>query len=72
MLFSGKTLAMLEANYKFLAPVYLGDFIVTQAKVVEQRPGSKYDGGIVKLSVRVVTRGDTLAVDGWVTILLSN
>ena len=72
MLFSGKTLAMLEANYKFVAPVFLGDFIVTRVQVVEQRPASKYDGGIVKLSVRIFTRSDTLAVVGTVTLLLSN
>lgn len=72
MLFSGKTLAMLEAYYKFLAPVFLGDFIVTRVVVKEQRPASKYDGGVVKLSVMIHTRGDTLAVEGLVTLLLSN
>ncbi len=72
MLFSGKTLAMLEANYRFLAPVFLGDSIVTKVQVLEHKPASKYDGGIVRLSLRILTRGETLAVEGTVTLLLSN
>ncbi len=72
MLFSGKTIAMLEADYKFLEPVFPGDFIITHVKVVEQRPASKYDGGVVKLSVRIFVRSDTLAVEGTVDLLLSN
>ncbi len=72
MLFSGKTLAMLEADYKFLAPIFLGDFIVTRVKVTERKPASKYDGGIVKLTIKIHARGDTLAVEGSVTLLLSN
>jgi len=72
MLFSGKTIAMLEADYRFLAPIFLGDSIVTSARVTEQKRASKYDGGIVKLSLRILTRGDTLAVEGLVTLLLSN
>ncbi|SRR5712692_4058249 len=72
MLFSGKTLAMLEANYRFLAPVFLGDSIVTRVRVVELKPASKYDGGVIKLFLRILTRGDALAVEGSVTLLLSN
>jgi 3-hydroxybutyryl-CoA dehydratase len=72
MLFSGKTLAMLEADYKFLAPVFLGDFIVTRVKVTAQKPASKYDGGVVTLSVRILVRQNTVAVEGTVTLLLSN
>ncbi len=72
MLFSGKTLAMLESSYKFLAPVFLGDSIVTRVRVVEQKPASKYDGGVVKLSLQILTRRDTVAVEGTVTLLLSN
>ncbi len=72
MLFSGKTFALLEANYKFLAPVFLGDLITTRVKIIDHRRSSKYDGGVVKLSVQVQTRSDTVAVDGVVTLLLSN
>lgn len=72
MLFSGKTLAMLEADYKFLAPVFLGDSIVAKVRVTEQKPASKYDGGVVKLALNILTRGEALAVEGTVTLLLSN
>ncbi len=72
MLFSGKTLAMLETSYKFLAPVFLGDFIVTRVRVIDQKPASKYDGGVVTLSLQILTRGDILAVEGSITLLLSN
>ena len=72
MLFSGKTLAMLESSYKFLAPVFLGDSIITKVRVIERKPASKYDGGVVKLSLQILTRRDIVAVEGSVSLLLSN
>jgi 3-hydroxybutyryl-CoA dehydratase len=72
MLFSGKTLAMLETNYKLLAPVFLGDFIVTRVRVTNQKPASNYDGGVVTLSLQILARGATLVVEGSITLLLSN
>lgn len=72
MLFSGKTLAMLEADYKFLAPVFLGDSIIAKVQVVEHRTATKYDGGVVKLALQILTGGDTIAVEGTVVLLLSN
>ena len=72
MLFSGKTFAMLEANYKFVSPVFLGDLIVTDVRVIERKPVKKYDGGILKLELKIMTRKDTLAVEGTITLLLSN
>lgn len=62
-LMEGTTLALMEQNIKYVAPVMFGDTVRLQMEVIEKRETSKPDRGIVKLAARVFNQRDELVVD---------
>jgi|SRR3990172_7612453 len=62
-LMEGTTIALLEQNIKYTAPVKFGDTVRLQMEVIEKRESSKPDRGVVKLAARVLNQRDELVVD---------
>jgi acyl dehydratase len=62
-LMAGTTIALLEQNIKYVAPVRFGDTVRLQMEVIEKRETSKPDRGIVILAAKVFNQRDELVVD---------
>jgi acyl dehydratase len=62
-LMAGTTIALLEQNIKYMAPVKFGDTVRLQMEVIEKRESSKQDRGVVKLAAKVFNQNDELVVD---------
>ena len=69
----GSALAFLGLrDWKFLAPVFIGDTIYVVEEVVEVTPSrSKTDRGIVATRVQVVNQNDVVTQEGTWTVMLS-
>jgi acyl dehydratase len=63
--FQGTTIAFAEIrNWKFLAPVFIGDTIRVVSEISELRKTSKPDRGVIVHHVKVLTQRDTVTQEG--------
>jgi len=62
-LMEGTTIALMEQNIQYKAPVKFGDTVHLQFEVIEKRETSKPDRGIVKLAAKIFNQRDELVVD---------
>ncbi len=56
--------AMLEIDWRFRAPVFIGDTLTVTIEVIETRPTSKPDRGLVRLRRELRNQDGVLAQDG--------
>tara|TARA_R110002124_G_scaffold227255_1_gene392533 strand:+ start:909 stop:1361 length:453 start_codon:yes stop_codon:yes gene_type:complete len=70
-LFDGSTLAFLEVQWKFTAPIYPGDTVHLEMTVAELRPTSKPDRGILVREMKLINQKDQLVQAGRFTTLIS-
>ncbi len=63
-------IATLEWQYRFLAPVYVGDRIFARITVRETRPTSDGRRGVVRLGVDVIKQDGTMVQQGVHTLLV--
>lgn len=62
----GTTLAFRELNWKFTKPVFIGDTVQVQTKVVELKPMARLGGGLVTFDARVVNQqGEVVHKGEW-------
>jgi len=55
---------------KFSNPVYIGDTIHAELKVVETKPAKRLGGGVVTLDMRIVKQDGKIAQKGSLTLLM--
>ena len=62
----GTTLAFRELTWKFTKPVFIGDTLHVQAKVVETKAMAKLGGGLVTFEARVINQhGEVVHKGEW-------
>lgn len=59
----GTTVALLEQNIKYKAPVRFGDTVHLRLEVTEKRETSKPDRGIVKLAAQMLNQRNEVVVE---------
>ena len=64
-------LALLELNWKFKGPIFLGDTIHVEQEVKELRESSSGDRGILKFEKKVINQSGEIVQTGTTTILLA-
>ena len=64
-------LALLELNWKFKGPIFLGDTIHVEQEVQELRESSTGDRGILKFEKKVINQRGEVIQTGTTTILLA-
>jgi acyl dehydratase len=64
-------LALLELNWQFKGPIFLGDTIHVEQVVKELRESSTGDRGILKFEKQVINQRDEVVQTGTTTILLA-
>lgn len=62
-------LALLGTECRFLKPVFAGDTVTVDIEVMEARPSSKSDRGIVKFRRSAVNQRDEVVVECFVSML---
>ena len=62
-LMEGTTIALLEQNIKYKAPVRFGDTVHLRMEVIEKRETSKPDRGIVKLAAQMLNQRNEVVVE---------
>ena len=69
-LFDGSTLAFLEMQWKFTAPIYPGDTVHLEMTVAELRPTSQSDRGILVREMNLINQKAQLVQTGrFVTLI---
>ena len=63
-------LALLELNWKFHLPIYIGDTIRVEQTVKEVRDSSKKDRGILTFDKKIINQANEVVQTGTTTILL--
>lgn len=59
-------------EWKFSAPVYLGDSIHCEVEVIETKPAKRMGGGIVTFAIKVINQaGNTVQKGNWSVIIAS-
>ncbi|HQU35611.1 MAG TPA: MaoC/PaaZ C-terminal domain-containing protein [Anaerolineales bacterium] len=69
-IFEGTTLALMEQVTRYKGAVKFGDTIRLEMEVIEKKPTSKPEKGVVKFSVRVKNQRDENVVEGEWTLLM--
>lgn len=68
----GTTLAFRDLNWKFTKPVFIGDTVHVQVKIIQTKPMARLGGGIVTFDARVVNQsGDTVHKGEWRMLIKS-
>jgi acyl dehydratase len=60
----GTTLAFRELSWKFTRPVFIGDTVHAQIKIIETKAMGRLGGGIVGFEVRVVNQDEEVVHKG--------
>jgi acyl dehydratase len=60
----GTTLAFRELSWKFTKPVFIGDTVHVQVKIIETKAMARLGGGIVGFEARVVNQQDDVVHKG--------
>jgi len=66
----GTALAFLGTEWRFTAPIKLGDTITVRSRVAEKRETSKADRGVVIFAVEVVNQHGEVVQEGTQTLLM--
>lgn len=69
-IYEGTTLALLEQVIRYKGAVKFGDTIHLEQEVLEKKPTSKTDRGVVVLASRVRNQRDEVVIDGEWTLLM--
>jgi acyl dehydratase len=70
-LFDGTLMGLLELRtWRFLAPVFIGDTVRVETEIIELRPTSKPDRGVMTQRISVLKQDDTLVQQGELVALL--
>lgn len=70
-LFDGTLMGLLELRtWRFLAPVFIGDTVRVETEIIDLRPTSKPDRGVMTQRVSVLKQDDTVAQQGELVALL--
>jgi acyl dehydratase len=70
-LFDGTLMGLLEfRTWRFLAPVFIGDTVRVETEIVELRPTSKPDRGVMTQRISVLKQDDTVVQQGELVALL--
>lgn len=69
-IFEGTTIALMEQVIRYKSIARFGDTIHLEMEVLEKKPTSKPDRGIVRFAARVLNQRDELVVDGEWTLLM--
>ena len=69
-LMEGTVLAFMGLNWKFKAPIMIGDTISLRIRVSKKREASQMGGGIVILNVQILNQRDEIAQEGSWTVLV--
>ena len=64
-------LALLELNWQFKGPIFLGDTIHVEQQVKEMRESSTGDRGVLKFEKKVINQRGEVVQTGTTTILLA-
>lgn len=62
--------AMTEIQWHFRAPIFIGDTLHTEVRVVELRPTSKPERGLVRLERKVRNQDGVVAQEGFSVFLM--
>jgi acyl dehydratase len=72
-IFEGTTIALMEQTIRYKGVVKFGDTIHLELEVLEKKPTSKSDRGIVRFAAQVLNQRDELVVDGeWLLMMRAN
>ncbi|MBW8012384.1 MAG: dehydratase [Chloroflexi bacterium] len=71
-IFEGTTLALMEQIVRYKGAVKFGDTVHLEMEVVEKKPTSKPERGVVKFATRVLNQNDEVVQDGEWTLLMKN
>lgn len=69
-IFEGTTLALMEQVVRYKAPVKFGDTVHLELEVLEKKPSSKLDRGVVRFAARVFNQHGEVVQDGEWTCLM--
>ena len=69
-IFEGTTLALMEQVTRYKGAVKFGDTIRLEMEVIEKKPTSKPEKGVVKFAVRMKNQRDENVVEGEWTLLM--
>ncbi|MDH5506789.1 MAG: MaoC/PaaZ C-terminal domain-containing protein [Anaerolineae bacterium] len=70
--FEGTTLALMEQVVRYKGVVKFGDTIHLELEVIEKKPTSKPDRGVVRFAARVLNQSDEIVQEGEWTLLMKN
>jgi 3-hydroxybutyryl-CoA dehydratase len=68
----GTVLAFRELNWKFSAPIYIGDTIHTQVTVAERKIVPRLKGGVINFDVQVINQAAKIVQSGKWALLVAN
>ncbi len=69
-IFEGTTLALMEQVIRYKGVVLFGDTVRLRLEVLDTKPTSKPDRGVVRVAARMVNQRDEVVVDGEWTLLM--
>jgi len=70
--FEGTTLALMEQVIRYKGAVRFGDTVHLELEVLEKKPTSKSDRGVVRFAARVCNQRQETVIDGEWTLLMKN
>jgi acyl dehydratase len=69
-IFEGTTIALMEQVTRYKGAVKFGDTVRLEMEVIEKKPTSKPDRGVVKFATRVCNQKDERVIEGEWTLLM--
>ncbi len=69
-IFEGTTIALMEQVTRYKGTVKFGDTVHLEMEVIEKKPTSKPERGVVKYATRVRNQRDEVVLDGEWTLLM--
>ena len=69
-IFEGTTIALMEQVTRYKGAVKFGDTIHLEMEVIEKKPTSKPDRGVVKFATRVRNQREEVVIEGEWTLLM--
>lgn len=69
-IFEGTTIALMEQVTRYKGAVKFGDTVHLEMEVIEKKPTSKPERGVVKYATRVRNQRDEVVLDGEWTLLM--
>ncbi len=69
-IFEGTTLALMEQIIRYKGAVMFGDTVHLQLEVIEKKPTSKPDRGVVRFAARMINQSQKVVIDSEWTLLM--